>query len=654
MANGEPAVKTAIERGVAYLTTVQRSDGGFDSFSSPSATRFKKVFTYQTTFTPALILAALADVDTTPARRLKRRLAVFVRDQAGPDWSFNYWVKTAPERRQLPYPDDLDDTCCALAGLFLYDPKMVGADVLAAFVKLLLFVEAQVGGPYGTWLVPPDSPAVWRDVDLAVNANVAYLLSLVGEPLPNLNAHMEKSILSGRLASPYYVSAFPLVYYLARSYRGPAIKRLLELASSMRSEKLTPLQAALLLTSLSRLGAGGTEPLVGQLLAGQEADGSWPAGAFCLDPARDGRKYYSGSEALTTALAVEALQVFVKRPKTANIANRRLARPAVPAGHRHRVMAAARRDLKSLEPDLRTTAMDSLEKMASSSAGPEIIGLPQAFYQSLAPAKGMAKITPKALTRLSLANLYGWMAYTIFDDFIDEEGRPGLLPAASLALRYSADSFAETLPNDREFQKSVRQTFDIIDGANAWELAHCRCRRQGQQLIIDSLPDYGDLSKLAERSLGHGLTPLAVLRLGGTNEADTLFTGVRQAFRHYLIARQLNDDLHDWQDDLGNGHLTYVATRVLSDTGIGPGNHGRQRLLRLAQRQFWNDSLPALCQTVRDHTARSREILEDLPLRQPNFLAGLLDKIDAATAEALSSQAEASAFLKQYKRAAKR
>src|SRR5665213_170014 len=141
MASRQPPVKDpgeAIDRAVAYLELVQRADGGFDSFSSPSASLFDKAFAYQTTFVPALILTALTNLQTPKARRLEQNLANFLKDQASPYWSFNYWTKASPERSRRPYPDDLDDTCCALIALALNQTEGLSTEVLVAFVKLLL------------------------------------------------------------------------------------------------------------------------------------------------------------------------------------------------------------------------------------------------------------------------------------------------------------------------------------------------------------------------------------------------------------------------------------------------------------------------------------------------------------------------------------
>lgn len=644
-----PELKAAVGGAAEFLTAVQRADGGFDSFSSPSFRKFKKAFTYQTTFVPAVIMCALSELTAARAGRLQNRLARYLKGQAGPNGAFNYWDKASPERQRRPYPDDLDDTCLALAGLALHGPKAVSADMLANLVKLLLAAEDKVGGPYRTWLVSPGGPSVWQDVDLAVNANIAFLLNLVGEPLPNLNAQFEQAIAGNKLSSPYYVSAYPLIYFVARAYQGPLRPQLLALArKKMQQEKqLTPLKCALLLSSLIRLGDTDTAGLAANLLNAQEPDGSWAAEAFCVDPARRGRKHYNGSESLTTALAAEALALQARSGK------RRAARRAAgyveaPAGYRRQVLAAARRDTQALEPVLEQNTLDFLEKLADSSAGPEIIGLPRAFYGSLTGAPALPQGT---LVRLSLANLYGWAAYTIFDDFLDEEGQPHLLPSATVAMRRSLDGFIGVLPSDKEFTKLVRQTFDTIDGANAWEQRNCRAHWQNRRLTIDGSPDYGDLSKLAERSLGHTLAPLAILRLSGAG--DKLLVRAQQLFKHYLIARQLNDDLHDWQTDLHNGHMTFVTSHILADLGTTGAGRTWGQLLPLAQKKFWHNSLPAICKIAGDHTQLARRELQKLPLKRPNAMDELLDKIDASLNEALSTRVEARAFLKQFKGAQK-
>ncbi len=643
-------IEVALNKGISYLASVQHADGGFDSFSSPSRVRFKKAYAYRTTFVPSLILAALSGLEASAGRSMRQKLFKFVRAQRSPSWSFNYWALRSWERKQLPYPDDLDDTCCALIGLALHNKVSIGPATLAAMVKLLVATETQPGGPYRTWLVPPDGPAQWQDIDLAVNANVAYLLSLVSEPLPNITSFLEKAIRNRRLVSPYYASEYPLLYYVSRGYQGSRSEDLRTIAKRLRNQNkaLGPLENATLLTSLLRLNDPDVELLASRLLDTQRQDGSWTAGAFCLDPARSGKKYYHGSESLTTALALEALNLY--RERAGRSAIERQPQDYVPAfgTQAGQVLGAVGEKSSHLGPELRGALRNYMQRTVHSPNGTEIISLAQRFNCSLTHPLGH---NHPALMRLGLANAYGWAAYTIFDDFMDEEGRTRLLPVAVAALRYSLSTFEGVLPEDASFHTYIHQVFDAIDAANAWELAHCRFLVSDRAITIKKLPGYSDASRLAERSLGHALGPLSLLHLNGAGFDGNLMRSVRQAFIHYLAARQLNDDLHDWQTDLAKGHITLVVARILEDLQLKPGLHDLEAIMPVAGRQFWNHSIIALCRTVQEQTVLSRQNLGNLPqLKRPNFITELLDRIDTSLQETLTSQDQARRFLRHYSR----
>ena len=42
------------------------------------------------------------------------------------------------------------------------------------------------------------------------------------------------------------------------------------------------------------------------------------------------------------------------------------------------------------------------------------------------------------------------------------------------------------------------------------------------------------------------------------------YEGAKLFFRHYLIARQLHDDAHDWADDLSHGQINSIGALVLN------------------------------------------------------------------------------------------
>ena len=643
-----PDCEVAIDRGVAFLAKQQQADGSFLSYSSASRQPFRRLRSWQTTFVPALMLASLAHIETRSAMRIRRQLAHFLLRQKDANWSFNYWARGAPERKSQPYPNDLDDTFCALAGLYLHDPGLLGETAMADIVKLLLAAESAVGGPYRTWLVAPDSKPVWLDTDTAVNSNIAYFLSLEGHRLPNLNSLMSEAIRKERFVSPYYPSPYAFGYYFARAYEGSQKGSLLRQVRRLHNRATTDLERALCLSA--RLRLGDEQPLgdaVSALLTGQRRDGSWAAAAFYADPVKNGKLYYNGAAALTTAFALEALRLFqrARLPSPPETAPKKRQKQVSSAS----VIRLAREQSKDLEPTLRAQLTGLLRKQASDNNGDEIIGLARSFNQSLRQPIRRPDIF---FERLGLANLYGWLAYTIYDDFLDGAGKPSLLPAANLALRRSLDGFDQVIGTN-SFGKLTRTVFDTIDSANAWEQNNCRFDVTADKLRVGVLPDYSDLGQLAERSLGHTLAPLAVLLARGMNPSDDAYRQLRLALRHYLIVRQLNDDLHDWQEDLLNGHISYVVGRLLSGLGVKRRAHLLPPLINQARRHFWHHTLPAISLDMRRHTERSRRALEASKLcRATGGIHALLDEQEATIQKTLASQQQTVNFLKHYKKAA--
>jgi hypothetical protein len=581
--------------------------------SSPSQTRWQPDYHYPTSFVPALTLNCLSGI--SEAQAVRQTLSTTLLSQRSVSWSFNYWQRDSRATKDFPYPDDLDDTFCALIGLYRHDPRLIDEAALAQIVHLLLATETAVGGPYRTWLANGDG---WQDVDLAVNANIAYFLSLIGSSSPPLLDYLELQIMVGAYTSAYYPTPFPVWYYLARVCPVDARRKLQQ--DILATEPTNALQLALSICALRQLGA----PVIiiktrqQQLSSQQLLNGSWPAAAYCLDPARDGKKYHHGSAALTTAFALEALAIkrSVSPPK---------AKPT--SKLQAQIIKQVGRDIEHLGTELQTHANSMLKQIVAGDPKHQITLLPYAFAQSL--------VTPPAANtqfyrNLGLANLYGWMAYTIYDDFIDDEGQPALLPVANFAMRSSVDYFRQALPDHTDFQSLVTQTFNAIDGANAWELAHCRSTTK--------LPRYGNRMKLAERSLGHSLTPIAVLLQSSQTLHSPSVRALHKAFRHYLIARQLDDDAHDWQVDFGNGHISYVVAEIL-----------RKAQPPKMQSEFWYHTLPQVCETMRGHITAARQELAKVPLlKSDNAIVQLLDGLETSVQSTLVKQSQASKFLASY------
>lgn len=644
---GQAELAQARARALTFLQQAQTPDGSFVGLTSATERPFNATRVHHTTFVPSLVLGALSGVSDPVAQTIRQRLATWLLAERSPQWSFNYWAHQSPERSTNPYPDDLDDTFCALIGLHRHDPSLIDETCLGHVVRLLLATESQVGGPYRTWLVPENAAAVWQDVDVAVNSNVACFLQAVAQTLPNVQHLLEQAIVTRTFRSPYYPSAYPLLYYVARAYQGSERPVLRDYILKLRTGGAwqTPLQTALALTALVQLD---TEPAVLQpgvalLQATQQADGSWPAEAFWMDTT------FHGAAALTTSLVVEALQQ-CETPRQATHTELYERKTSAATERRYqKVMNATRQSLHSVAQPLRAQTQAMVDIIDRAENRQEIVLLPYFFAGVLAHRP--QRVVDTLCTALGQANTFGWMAYTIYDDFLDGEGQAAMLSVANLSLRRSLHCFRQALPRHVAFQRLVEQTFDTIDTANAWEIANCRMLIEGDTLHLVKLPRYKTALRLADRSLGHALTPLGLLAAADVDLASKQAQAMREALRHYLAARQLHDDAHDWEVDMRAGHCSYVVVAILEALGLRPSTYSLTTLLPRMKREFWHHTLPRLCASMTHQLHLARRTLQRSGYAdQSAAFVELIEQLEASVARTQREQAGAEKFLTAYQR----
>lgn len=105
--------------------------------------------------------------------------------------------------------------------------------------------------------------------------------------------------------------------------------------------------------------------------------------------------------------------------------------------------------------------------------------------------------------------------------------------------------------------------------------------------------------------------------------------------------------MHDWQNDLRAGHASCVVVSILRDIGLMLGPYSLSGLLPQLERQFWNHSLPRLCDVVTEHIAAARQALPSV-LTDANIINHLLDEIETSIAYTRQQQSEAKQFLDNY------
>jgi len=686
-------IKEAIAEGISFLASKQEKDGSFLGYSSPSQDDFKNARAYHSVFPSTLTLSCLNTLEETEhTKNIKEKLATFLRGQKSKHWTFNYWVRGSEESKTLPYPDDLDDTSCALSSLCGYKPNMIGGFALAKIVTVLTALEEKEGGPYKTWLVQPDAEEVWKDVDLAVNANIGYFLSLQEVDLPEIVKLMESAIEDKKYTSPYYPSEYSIIYFISRWYRGEKRGDIIEYLLSNKdlhkdlnknghkdSNKNAPhfwgnpLNTALAVTSLLNLGCrtGDLEKHILYILEHQE-EGVWQPQAFCIDPTVEKRKHYAGSSALTTAFCVEALSSYLssKSEEIDDSASADQSRIVFTDVMRettgseefkdedeenmyNEVVTKVRQRFELLGSELRNElkeeANNYLDTFLKGKKSKEVLLLPYYFRASLCD-ESAKNVSDECIVSLGSASLYGWIAYTIYDDFLDNEGDTKLLSVAHVSLRELTSIFNEVLPKETGFRNFSRMILDTVDYANAWEIKHTRVLNL-KEGIVGKVPEYNEFSQLADKSIGHALAPISVLFSLGYTESSPEVKNLMKFFRYYIIARQLDDDAHDWEDDFKAGYINAVGALILKEVHIKSWlSSGRDRVdLETLQQVFWHNVAPEVCENILRYSKRAKEALTRISiLADVSLLEAVLISTEHSAESALEEREETVAFLDTY------
>jgi hypothetical protein len=575
------------------------------------------------TFTNALILQSIAlDAECLP---LRQRLAARLRQELEPHGSANYRLRSIPTPAASPYPDDLDDTFCVLAGLWHHDQASLDGHLLGQATLALTAAEVEPGGPYKTWLVGPDAAPAWKDVDAVVNANVAYFLSLNGIRLPKLDDYLKHQL--GLPVSPYYPSPLHVLYFMSRALAKTASHDDVA-AALLVTQPENVLERAMLASSLLRLGkTEAAQAALHDLLQDLEAGRGFEHLPICVDTQTGDQKHFATCPELTAAFCLEAL-LLAEQVQTASTTE--TAKDT--SGH---ILRLAQTKLASDDSELQAFTTNVFERLTKIPKLHELTNLPKMFAEAWGPRA--QNIPPSTLEQLCIAHLLGWAAYTLYDDVIDGDGTAASVCVANLASRQMTSIFGG-LPLDQAFRAFAMDTFDGMDKANAWEALHTR-------MPLKHLPDYGSIDHVAGRSAGIMVAPVAVLRLAGYEQAAPEVIAVQTFFKHYLAAKQLNDDAHDWQKDLAKGQATSVVTKILSAFG----REYRPADLEDAQKLFWDKIILEVCADIEKHVTTARQALANFgPLAQPQFFTNLLDPLEAAARKALEERMRSLEFLAAF------
>lgn len=276
----------------------------------------------------------------------------------------------------------------------------------------------------------------------------------------------------------------------------------------------------------------------------------------------------------------------------------------------------------------------------------EIRLMPQLFASSLTVSPDMK--SGEQLALLGAANVFFWIGGMLFDDFLDGEGKPELLPVATASHRQALALYRQVTAHNPAQYEQLEAYCLRADHANAWEVTHTRARVTGSIITLPELPDYDDLWALADRSTGHIFGPLLIMRQL-PDVTDKQFVSIEQGLRHYLIARQLNDDICDWRKDLRAGQLSAVVVELLRGAHIRPGRHRLTTIMPKLERYFLVGGLQRTYGLLREHIDSARKLLAASGLfGAASSLEDLIAQQEAAMHRALNTHANYQKFLATF------
>lgn len=485
---------------------------------------------------------------------------------------------------------DLDTTMVALR---LVASEGLAGEQLAAIATLLTTHEIQEGGPYRTSLDD-------EDVDPAVNANIALFLRGQEVELENVGAFLER-VKQEKLPSSRYRSGAFLHVLLASFQRADTQEALKEFVT---------------------LSEEGARPFI-RVFKGEDE--------VCY-----------GSPALSAAFAL------AHAPHVESVTEESQ-RSTMHIDLAAKVDVHWEQRISTLPIDARESTMALFRMMRDKDTDHAIAGLPKIFANAFA----LGDSSEKWLTTLGAATLGGWMAYTVYDNILDDEADPLQLSAANIAFREMNRLFEEIAAEVPGFGERFHAIMDRVDAANQWEVTNCRATIRDEKIIIDRLPSYSDLRFLAERSLGHALSAIA-LALMKSNVTPTEINTVERWFIGYLSARQLNDDAHDWEEDLRHGHLNSVGLRLLRTwrerQGLSPDETFEFSLSQLDELRelFWNDVVPSVAEDTLRLAAIAREAVAHPPFAHLEMIEPLMRSVERPAEKAIRDQREARGFIRGF------
>lgn len=492
------------------------------------------------------------------------------------------------------FDNNLGINFIVLSAIFKCNPSIIDGIALAKILEILISYEIKEGGPYTN--------------DLGINAAIGYFLSLQEVDLPNLEDLITKHISQKDFKSELFENKYLTIYLISKFIKN---KQLLINYLKKEEPEHNILNNALILSSFANLGCDIEKNL--KIKEGQDND---------------------------SLLSMALLLKLNQKERKESLFNKKEELVI------NKILELAKQRFSDLGEEMADIAFNEIVKTIKRNKDKQMSLMP--YYTKEALGKKGLKISDKTVVEMGLANIFFWTAFIIYDDFWDEDEAqdPKILPTANLFARHYVDYFS-SLP---KFNKFFHNLMDKLDAANTWETMHCRARIEKSKLIIpQKLPQYDNYELKFHPSSGHILSSVAMFYSLGYGENSKEVKNLISYFKNYLIAMQINDDVHDFEEDLKRGHLSTTIVMLLEDLEPNQMQIDLINDLEKLKRMFWFKTVIKASEKAIYHTEKAREALKNIGIIE-NFapLEHYIDITENVAKRTLEEQSKSVHFLNNF------
>lgn len=616
---------------ILFVAQNQNKDGGFTSITRSED---KSAVNHSTIFYPALIGSILASIKIKETRDIIKKINYFLETEISPSGLWSYWAKMDAHNEQFNYPPDLDDISLSIA--FKSVTNNLETQILVNYIYSLTKNEEKPGGPYKTWMTI-ETGEDWSDIDPIVNASIAYALKQQKVALPDLNEYLIRKITTGTWRSPYYVSESLMLFLLDRTLNGQCdaeLKKILE-DYFQTDKKLSLLDLALTLVLLIKVDSDSD--LINQYARKIIGIGQAYVDDPCiLEKQTTTTKEISGCACLTATVCILAISCFDEYEKKQNIIEPILVSCVEDQLH-DVIVAKVAKKLNQLDHELFSVGLGEFSKLVSAPVAREItlISYDIGFALNI-------DIPLRLYVELGVANLWGWLSYQLYDGCYDEDIISQNLSLANICLREATIGYQEVAKKYNAPVELVTDTFDHIDLAHAYELQE---RANFSKNLISGKEWLSTTTlNLCERSFGHCLGPQLIAIIGQqTRETQS---HIKKLFSHYLNARQMCDDLHDWHEDYSANRLTGVTKPLFLSCYAFPTMNNT----RVAKEIFWEEGIVVAIRQAQMEIEQAIYFMRKIPWykKPPDILAQSIDHLHEALQNVAREHKIMGALIKHY------